>query len=58
MPSSRSFRERWNRVAARLALRERAGAVLRTAAVASVAVVVTVSATAAGRPRRRRGRRP
>nr|WP_240957157.1 SGNH/GDSL hydrolase family protein [Streptomyces chilikensis] len=35
-------------MAARLALRERAGAVLRTAAVASVAVVVTVSATAAG----------
>jgi lysophospholipase L1-like esterase len=50
MPSSTSFHERWSRVATRLRLRERAGAMLRTAAVASVAVVVTVSASATGAP--------
>lgn len=50
MPSSSSFRERWSRAAVRSRLRERAGALLRTAAVASVVVMVTVSATATGAP--------
>ncbi|MER5481089.1 SGNH/GDSL hydrolase family protein [Streptomyces sp. NPDC002734] len=50
MSSSTPFRDRRSRAVSRLRVHERAGSLLRTAVVASVAVVVTVTATATGAP--------